>query len=222
MRTAKTLIRWGGCPGWSESSLGAQSVCWFCHVVAHYTSGLAKQTLFLLILFYQITNTDVIYTSEIIYPYVEPSYPSVVFGHIWKIDVTCSLPNHGQIGIQIHPDHYLSSPAPTLNQVTPVHHSLNGTSTAVSLHFHFYSDPGFVHEISGNPIHATFGDEVYVKVTHDSVDNGLKMRLETCFSRPGSGNGPIVYLIVDGWVCLSFLSGHFINRILLYIKFYLL
>ena len=35
MRTAKTLIRLGGCPGWSESSLGAQSFCWFCHVAAH-------------------------------------------------------------------------------------------------------------------------------------------------------------------------------------------
>ena len=28
------LIRLGGCPGWSESSLGAHSLCWFCHVVA--------------------------------------------------------------------------------------------------------------------------------------------------------------------------------------------
>ena len=34
-RTAKTLIRLGECPGWSESSLGAQSLCWFCHVAAH-------------------------------------------------------------------------------------------------------------------------------------------------------------------------------------------
>ena len=31
MWTAKTLIRLGGFPGWSESSLGAQSLCWFCH-----------------------------------------------------------------------------------------------------------------------------------------------------------------------------------------------
>ena len=30
--TAETLIRLGGCPGWSESSLGAHSFCWFCHV----------------------------------------------------------------------------------------------------------------------------------------------------------------------------------------------
>ena len=35
MRTAKTLIRLGGYPGWSESSLGAQPHCWFCHVAAH-------------------------------------------------------------------------------------------------------------------------------------------------------------------------------------------
>ena len=36
MWTAKTLIRLGGCPGWSESSLGAQSLCWLCHVAAHF------------------------------------------------------------------------------------------------------------------------------------------------------------------------------------------
>ena len=35
MRTAKTQNRLGGCPGWSESSLGAHSLCWFCRVVAH-------------------------------------------------------------------------------------------------------------------------------------------------------------------------------------------
>ena len=31
----KTLIRLGGCPGWSESSLGTQPHCWFCHEAAH-------------------------------------------------------------------------------------------------------------------------------------------------------------------------------------------
>ena len=46
MRTAKTLLRLGGCPGWSESLLGAQSHCWFCHVALNcphprsYTEGL--------------------------------------------------------------------------------------------------------------------------------------------------------------------------------------
>ena len=34
-RTAKTLIRLGGCPGWSESSLGAKLICCFCHEAAN-------------------------------------------------------------------------------------------------------------------------------------------------------------------------------------------
>ena len=36
VRTAKTLIRLGRCPCWSVSSLGVQSLCWFCHVAAHF------------------------------------------------------------------------------------------------------------------------------------------------------------------------------------------
>ena len=35
MKKAKTLIRLGGCPGWSESSPYAQTFCWFCHEAAH-------------------------------------------------------------------------------------------------------------------------------------------------------------------------------------------
>ena len=34
-RTAKTLTRLGGCPGWAESSLGAQPHCLFCHEAPH-------------------------------------------------------------------------------------------------------------------------------------------------------------------------------------------
>ena len=49
-RTAKTLIRLGGCPGWSESLLGAHSFYWFCHVVAHlcHCSYLSKLIIYFL------------------------------------------------------------------------------------------------------------------------------------------------------------------------------
>ena len=33
--TAKTLIRLGGCPGWSESCWAHRSFHWFCHAGAH-------------------------------------------------------------------------------------------------------------------------------------------------------------------------------------------
>ena len=36
---SETLIRLGGCPGWSESSLGAQSLCLFCHPVWNAPPG---------------------------------------------------------------------------------------------------------------------------------------------------------------------------------------
>ena len=37
------LIRLGGCPGWSESSLGAQSFCWFCHECVFLSDPLDEQ-----------------------------------------------------------------------------------------------------------------------------------------------------------------------------------
>ena len=48
MRTAKTLVRLGRCPGWSESSLGAYWFCWFCHVVAHFINVLRHPLLIVL------------------------------------------------------------------------------------------------------------------------------------------------------------------------------
>ena len=35
LNASEALIRLGGCPGWSESSLGAQSLCCFFHEAAH-------------------------------------------------------------------------------------------------------------------------------------------------------------------------------------------
>ena len=35
----KTLIRLGGCPGWSEPSVGAHSFYWFCHETAHFSNS---------------------------------------------------------------------------------------------------------------------------------------------------------------------------------------
>ena len=39
MRTAKTLNRLGECPGWSQSSLGRQSYCWYYHEAAHFIAS---------------------------------------------------------------------------------------------------------------------------------------------------------------------------------------
>ena len=47
LSTQRRLIRLGGCPGWSESSLGAQSFCWFCTrwlILRFWQTGLDKQS----------------------------------------------------------------------------------------------------------------------------------------------------------------------------------
>ena len=45
LHAVNALIRLGGCTGWSESSLGAQSLCWFCHEAAHLYSEFHSQSL---------------------------------------------------------------------------------------------------------------------------------------------------------------------------------
>ena len=66
MRTAKTLIRLGGCPGWSESSLGAQPFCWFCHVAGFVMSRLIYTRT-------QISKIHVYTNIKTIYPCISGS-----------------------------------------------------------------------------------------------------------------------------------------------------
>ena len=47
--TAKTLIRLGGCPGWSKSSLGAHPLCWFCHEAAQITQLLCLYKCYIIV-----------------------------------------------------------------------------------------------------------------------------------------------------------------------------
>ena len=44
-RTAMTLIRLGGCPGWSESSLGAYSFCWLIFFISRMSQYVTIQYL---------------------------------------------------------------------------------------------------------------------------------------------------------------------------------
>ena len=46
----------GGCPGWSESSLGAQPFCWFCHVATELFITLLLNKLFRRTKYHQIIN----------------------------------------------------------------------------------------------------------------------------------------------------------------------
>ena len=69
-RTAKTLIRLGDCPGWSECSLGHISFCWFCHAVAHLRGWFQSRSNFLMFLFrYHLTVGNLIVSVPAYYPF---------------------------------------------------------------------------------------------------------------------------------------------------------
>ena len=56
MRTANTLIRLGGCPGCSESSLGTQPHYWFCPVAAQITPFSFYRCIQYCMLHYRVTD----------------------------------------------------------------------------------------------------------------------------------------------------------------------
>ena len=63
MQIAKTLIRLGRCPGWSESSLGAQSFCWFCHEAAHFVFNLYYNSFLDITILVNVKALEVIYNA---------------------------------------------------------------------------------------------------------------------------------------------------------------
>ena len=90
MRTAKSLSRLGGCPNLYESSLGAHSFCWFCHVAAHKeflvnleSSCIGNQTKFLTINRFFILDSP---------RYMSPVKRICVFEHSIMTNFNCACP----------------------------------------------------------------------------------------------------------------------------------
>ena len=85
-RTAKTLIRLGGCPGWSESSLGAQSFCWFCHQAAHF--AMQEQTKTLEKILWKMLSLSRHYAAEC---HVLKLLPGTVITLCWRHEITSAI-----------------------------------------------------------------------------------------------------------------------------------
>lgn len=59
-----------------------------------------------------------------------------------------------------------------------------------------------MNKIPGDPIHATIGDTIYVKVFTSATDWTIKMRLHTCYTKPDdNARDEMTYFIIkDGYV----------------------
>ncbi|KAK3096265.1 hypothetical protein FSP39_025096 [Pinctada imbricata] len=127
------------------------------------------------------TNNDtVVYTNQLIYPESTSSFPLIVHRYRWRVDLQCDLSRTVQVT-----NHYKPTEATPTRQTVP-HHHVGGTGN-YGINIQFFKDPAFYQEISGNPITASIGNDVFVKVTMNSNDPGIKMRLHTCVTMPTPG-----------------------------------
>jgi len=80
------------------------------------------------------------------------------------------------------------------------HHAAFEVKNNVSIAF--FSDPNFMHELPGNPVHLHVGDQVFVKVFTTMVEWSMKMRLHSCFTQSflSADESSKYYLIKDGYV----------------------
>ncbi|XP_052791522.1 CUB and zona pellucida-like domain-containing protein 1 [Mya arenaria] len=76
----------------------------------------------------------------------------------------------------------------------------------------FYKDANFREIISGNPLHAHVGDQVYAKVYTTVPDWNIKLRLHTCYIKPPqtSDSSMDFFLIKDG--CETDTNTHIISQ----------
>ena len=99
----------------------------------------------------------------------------------------CNIVRNNQASSHVH------------NEVN-THHAAFEVKNNVSIAF--FSDPNFMHELPGNPVHVHVGDQVFVKVFTTMVEWSIKMRLHSCFTQSflSADESSKYYLIKDGYV----------------------
>ncbi|KAL4216375.1 Deleted in malignant brain tumors 1 protein-like [Mactra antiquata] len=110
------------------------------------------------------------------------------------VDLQCNVPRTDTVTSNFHPGG--SRP----NQVTTNPHL--SSSTHYSSELSFYKDPTYFQRLQGNPISLQTGQNVYVQVKMTSDDVNIKMRLDSCYTKPDPNSGPSMtyHLVQNGCV----------------------
>jgi hypothetical protein len=130
----------------------------------------------------------VVYTNVLVYAIHDPLHPFIVREYPWRVDVECDMSRvesvqnhfnqHGNIGGEHH--------------VTVASH--------FDIQMSFYNDSSFRFEKRGNPLYADVGENVFVKVYVDTDDWNIKLRLDSCYTKPtpGAADSLMYYIIQNG------------------------
>ncbi|XP_053391824.1 uncharacterized protein LOC128554583 [Mercenaria mercenaria] len=133
----------------------------------------------------RVSGDTLLYENDLFYAIYDPINPFIVRQHQWTFTVECDV----------------SRNEATLSHV---HHDVDAHHAAVAGHYDvkmtFFKDVNFMNQIAGNPIHASIGDDIYVKVFTSAADWTVKMRLHTCYTKPtdDAGDDMTYFIIKNG------------------------
>lgn len=129
-----------------------------------------------------------VYSNELVYAERDPRYQFIIRNYNWTVGVECDVQRNETSSGHLHHDNQ--------NLMEP---HVTGSSH-FSVNMSFYTDPNFLHQISGNPLHVTVGEKVYAKVYTTTPDWSVKMRAHTCYAKPSqySPDHMKFYLIQNG------------------------
>ncbi|XP_053388149.1 deleted in malignant brain tumors 1 protein-like [Mercenaria mercenaria] len=140
---------------------------------------------------HKVNEGNIIYNNQLVYPEATEPFPIVVRGYRWTVEVECDVARTDTLANSFHPNR------------TVVHHNPHKTSsTHYSSEVKFFSDGTFFKEIHGNPLSLKTGEDVYVMVKMTSDDVNIKMRVDSCYTKPDPNAGPALTfpLIQNGCV----------------------
>ncbi|XP_053397567.1 CUB and zona pellucida-like domain-containing protein 1 isoform X2 [Mercenaria mercenaria] len=109
------------------------------------------------------------FTNELIYAEHDPVHPFIIRHYRWTIGVECDVQPNGTVSGSF--SHHSTTPQSISASQYPVNVS-------------FYLDPNFTIEISGTPLKAATGTDIYVKVFTTTADWNTVMKVQSCYTIP--------------------------------------
>ncbi|XP_053391822.1 CUB and zona pellucida-like domain-containing protein 1 [Mercenaria mercenaria] len=133
----------------------------------------------------RVSSDTLLYENDLFYAIYDPINPFIIRQHKWTFTVEYDV---------------------SRNEATSshVHHDVDAHHAAVASHYDikmtFFKDANFMNQIAGNPVHASIGDDIYVKVFTSAADWTVKMRLHTCYTKPtdDAADDMTYFFIKDG------------------------
>ncbi|XP_053400536.1 zona pellucida sperm-binding protein 2-like [Mercenaria mercenaria] len=139
-----------------------------------------------------------VYANELIAVERNPQFAFIIKRYIWKLEVECDLTANGSVSAGGFKDEVVTG------------HTSYGQEQ--KLNISFYLDPSFNNKVHGNPLNASAGAHIYLKVFTSIKDWTITMKLKTCYVIPSlhAPENMKYYLIKNG--CEADTNTHILSQ----------